>query len=136
MSLLDAWMQYQFQPDWAVKFGQFKASVFQERNLSGFAQLAVDRSLLDSLIAGAIIDRVQGVSLIYGGRGSNPLRAEVAFHDGVARYEHQFNRRSHHHMVCVECGSSVEFFSPDLDRAFHRFIMRDCRQKPESARRP
>src|SRR2546421_4542969 len=83
VSLLDAWMQYQFQPDWAVKFGQFKASLFQERNLSGFAQLAVDRSLLDSLIAGAIIDRVQGVSLIYGGRGSNPLRTEVAFHDGA-----------------------------------------------------
>jgi Fur family transcriptional regulator, ferric uptake regulator len=44
------------------------------------------------------------------------LASEVAFHDGVARYEHQFNRRSHHHMVCVECGSSVEFFSPELDR--------------------
>src|SRR2546429_2934665 len=83
VSLLDAWMQYQFQPDWAVKFGQFKASLFQERNLSGFAQLAVDRSLLDSLIAGAIIDRVQGVSLIYGGRGANSLRAEAAFHDGA-----------------------------------------------------
>ena len=24
------------------------------------------------------------------------LASEVAFHDGVARYEHQFNRRSHH----------------------------------------
>jgi len=58
-------------------------SVFQERNLSGFAQLAVDRSLLDALIGGAIIDRVQGVSLIYGGRGANSLRAEVAFHDGA-----------------------------------------------------
>ena len=83
VTLLDAWVQYQFQKDWALKLGQFKASVFQERNLSGFAQLAVDRSLLDSLIAGAIIDRVQGVSVIYGGRGSNPLRAELAFHDGA-----------------------------------------------------
>jgi Fur family ferric uptake transcriptional regulator len=27
------------------------------------------------------------------------LASEVAFHDGVARYEHQYNRRSHHHMV-------------------------------------
>ena len=44
------------------------------------------------------------------------LASEVAFHDGVARYEHQYNRRSHHHMVCVECGSSVEFFSPEVDR--------------------
>ena len=44
------------------------------------------------------------------------LASEVAFHDGVSRYEHQYNRRSHHHMVCTECGASVEFFSPELER--------------------
>ena len=44
------------------------------------------------------------------------LASEVAFHDGIARYEHQYNRRSHHHMVCTECGSSVEFFSREVDR--------------------
>ena len=43
------------------------------------------------------------------------LASEVAFHDGIARYEHQYNRRSHHHMVCTECGSSVEFFSHEVD---------------------
>src|ERR1700681_2302052 len=44
------------------------------------------------------------------------LASEVAFHDGIARYEHQYNRRSHHHMVCTECGSSVEFFSNEVDQ--------------------
>ena len=44
------------------------------------------------------------------------LASEVAFHDGVARYEHQYNRRSHHHMVCTRCGSSVEFFSPEVGK--------------------
>ena len=44
------------------------------------------------------------------------LASEVAFHDGISRYEHQYNRRSHHHMVCTKCGSSVEFFSPEIDR--------------------
>lgn len=44
------------------------------------------------------------------------LASELAFHDGIARYEHQHNRRSHHHMVCTECGGSVEFFAPDVDR--------------------
>ena len=44
------------------------------------------------------------------------LASEVAFHDGIARYEHQYNRRNHHHMVCTECGSSVEFFSPAIER--------------------
>ncbi len=42
------------------------------------------------------------------------LASEVAFHDGIARYEHQYNRRSHHHMVCTACGSSVEFFSQEV----------------------
>src|ERR1700682_5506211 len=42
------------------------------------------------------------------------LASEVAFHDGIARYEHQYNRRSHHHMVCTQCGVSVEFFSPKV----------------------
>ncbi len=44
------------------------------------------------------------------------LASEVAFQDGVARFEHQYNRRNHHHMVCTECGGSVEFFSPEIGR--------------------
>src|SRR5512133_1080518 len=44
------------------------------------------------------------------------LASAVEFQDGIARYEHQYNRRSHHHMVCTECGSSVEFFSPEIER--------------------
>jgi Fur family ferric uptake transcriptional regulator len=44
------------------------------------------------------------------------LASEVAFNDGVMRYEHQYNRRTHHHMVCDVCGGSVEFFSPEIER--------------------
>jgi Fur family ferric uptake transcriptional regulator len=44
------------------------------------------------------------------------LASEVDFRDGIARYEHQYQRRNHHHMVCTECGSSIEFFSPDIER--------------------
>src|SRR5690242_18692824 len=44
------------------------------------------------------------------------LASEVAFQDGIARYEHQYNRRSHHHMICTQCGDSVEFFSLQMDR--------------------
>lgn len=47
------------------------------------------------------------------------LAAEVEFHDGVARYEHRLNRRSHHHMVCTSCGDSVEFFSPEVEAVEH-----------------
>jgi len=44
------------------------------------------------------------------------LASEVAFNDGITRYEAQYNRRNHHHMVCTECGSSVEFFSPEIEQ--------------------
>jgi len=47
------------------------------------------------------------------------LAGAVAFQDGVARYEHQFNRRDHHHMLCVECGASVEFDSPAIEKVEH-----------------
>jgi Fur family transcriptional regulator, ferric uptake regulator len=47
------------------------------------------------------------------------LASEVAFNDGISRYEHQYNRRNHHHMVCTECGSSVEFFSQEIERIEH-----------------
>src|SRR5215471_10865745 len=80
------------------------------------------------------------------------LASEVAFHDGITRYEHQYNRRSHHHMVCTGCGSSVEFFSSEVDRLEHEIgrkynfdttrhtfqiygLCEECRQK-EGARRP
>ena len=43
------------------------------------------------------------------------LASEVPFPDGITRYEHQFNRRTHHHMICTRCGGSVEFFSPAVD---------------------
>jgi Fur family transcriptional regulator, ferric uptake regulator len=79
------------------------------------------------------------------------LASEVAFHDGIARYEHQYNRRSHHHMVCTDCGSSVEFFSneverleKDIGRKYHYLTTRhtfqiygvceDCRKKNGSRR--
>jgi Fur family ferric uptake transcriptional regulator len=79
------------------------------------------------------------------------LASEVAFHDGIARYEHQYNRRSHHHMVCTGCGSSVEFFSPEVDgleqevgtrygyaTTRHTFqiygVCEDCRKKDSSRR--
>src|ERR1700728_4999571 len=43
------------------------------------------------------------------------LASEVAFHDGIARSENQYNRRSHHHMACTECGTSVEFSSGEVN---------------------
>jgi Fur family ferric uptake transcriptional regulator len=79
------------------------------------------------------------------------LASEVAFHDGIARYEHQYNRRSHHHMVCTECGASVEFFSSEVGQLEHEIgrkhhfvttrhtfqiygICEECRKKSDGRR--
>lgn len=48
------------------------------------------------------------------------LAAEVEFHDGMARYEHSLNRRNHHHMICTQCGESVEFFATEIEKIEHR----------------
>jgi hypothetical protein len=84
VTILDAWTKYHFNPDWAVKAGQFKDPVHHERLLSAFSMLAVERTLVESLIGGNLTDRVQGVSVIYGDYAkNNPLYAEIAFHDGA-----------------------------------------------------
>jgi hypothetical protein len=83
VTLLDAWTKYHLNSDWAIKAGQFKDPVHHERLLSAFSLLAVDRTLVESIIGGNLTDRVQGVSLIFGDyNNSNPLYAEVAFRDG------------------------------------------------------
>lgn len=48
------------------------------------------------------------------------LAVAVEFHDGVARYEHGLNRRTHHHMICTVCGDSVEFFAPEVEQVERR----------------
>jgi hypothetical protein len=82
LSLLDAYGQYRFGDTWALKFGQFREAFSQERTTSCYQTMAVDRSLVDTLMGGNLIDRVQGVSLAYGSK-EIPLRAEFTFSDGA-----------------------------------------------------
>jgi hypothetical protein len=82
LALLDAWGQYRVAPTWAVKFGQFRNSWVHEGDTPDANQLTVERSLVDAILAGSQTDRVQGVSLIYGGIDATPMRAEVTFDDG------------------------------------------------------
>jgi Fur family ferric uptake transcriptional regulator len=48
------------------------------------------------------------------------LASEIAFHDGVSRYERILNRRNHHHMVCTCCGDSIEFFASEIEAVERR----------------
>jgi outer membrane murein-binding lipoprotein Lpp len=83
LSLLDSQVQYQLSENWAIKVGQYKESVFHEKDVSFKDQLAVDRTLVDSLIGGNVTDRVQGIALIYGGNDKTPIRIETDFNDGA-----------------------------------------------------
>jgi Fur family ferric uptake transcriptional regulator len=44
------------------------------------------------------------------------LAREVRFGDGRTRYEHNYKHPHHDHMICTECGKTIEFFSADLER--------------------
>lgn len=43
------------------------------------------------------------------------LAREVRFGDGKTYYEHHYNHEHHDHMICTECGTVVEFFSPEIE---------------------
>ena len=43
------------------------------------------------------------------------LAREIDLADGITRYEHLFNHDHHDHMICMECGASIEFFNADIE---------------------
>lgn len=43
------------------------------------------------------------------------LAREVRFGDGKTYYEHHYNHEHHDHLICTECGSVIEFFSPEIE---------------------
>lgn len=43
------------------------------------------------------------------------LAREVRFGDNKTYYEHHHNQEHHDHMICTECGTVIEFFSPEIE---------------------
>ena len=43
------------------------------------------------------------------------LAREIDLADGITRYEHLFNHEHHDHMICMECGASIEFFNSEIE---------------------
>ena len=43
------------------------------------------------------------------------LAREVDLADGITRYEHLFNHEHHDHLICMECGDSIEFFDAEIE---------------------
>jgi hypothetical protein len=86
--LLDAYLTYHFgSSGFSLKVGQFKDPLWHERNLSEANLLAVDRSLLESLLGGGQTGRVQGAALIYD---HDRLRLQGVIHDGFNSINSKF----------------------------------------------
>ena len=43
------------------------------------------------------------------------LAREIDLADGITRYEHHYNRQHHDHMICMQCGRSLEFYDPAIE---------------------
>jgi hypothetical protein len=75
----EAYIQYKFADNFAVKLGQYKEFIYHEQSVSATRQLAVDRSLLNEVLNGGE-SYVQGVDLLWDNNSN--LRADIAFTDG------------------------------------------------------
>jgi Fur family ferric uptake transcriptional regulator len=74
------------------------------------------------------------------------IAREITLGDGLTRFEHSYHHPHHHHIVCTECHTAIEFISPELERiqqeivekyhfqpVRHRFqiygVCEDCREE-------
>lgn len=76
-SLKDAWGMWDFGNGWKAKWGQFKLPLLREELVSDTNQLAIDRSIVNSLFTQ---DRSQGIAAYYE---QDQWRVAGAFSDGA-----------------------------------------------------
>jgi Fur family ferric uptake transcriptional regulator len=44
------------------------------------------------------------------------LASSIELKDGLTRFEHKYRHAHHDHMICTECGTILEFVSPEIER--------------------
>jgi Fur family ferric uptake transcriptional regulator len=44
------------------------------------------------------------------------LASAIELKDGLTRFEHQYRHAHHDHMICTECGTILEFLSPEIEK--------------------
>ncbi len=80
-----ATLGYAFNEDWSITAGRFKPGFLREENVSGFQQLAAERSYLADYFT---VDYSEGVELAYA---VERFRAQAAIHDGSYSSGTDFN---------------------------------------------
>src|SRR5260370_35866323 len=43
------------------------------------------------------------------------LAREIDLADGIMRYEHLYNHAHHDHLICMQCGKSIEFYKSEIE---------------------
>jgi hypothetical protein len=82
-----------FADAWGTRIGQFKDPVTHEKLVSDKRLVTVERSMLDAILGGGYEERVQGVTVIFGGYKANqPLYAEVGVTDGINSLNTDFTK--------------------------------------------
>lgn len=84
-TLEDAWVRYNFDGGWSLRWGQFKLPFMREELVSGSKQLAADRSLTNEIFNQ---DRSQGIELRYQ---AEQFGINLAFSDGFRSANTEFD---------------------------------------------
>ena len=97
---------------------KLKLTPHRELILENFLENEGHRSVEDIYHTVKAIDPRIGYTTVYrmmkllAGCG---LAREIDLADGITRYEHLFNHEHHDHMICMECGKSIEFYNPRIE---------------------
>ena len=118
VTLEEAWVRFKLKDAWHLRLGQFKDDIFHEEIVSSRRQLAVDRSLLNELLAGGETDYLQGVRIEWD--ATDALRLTGTVHDGYNSDNTPFVESGGTSFVGVEptewgFSSRVEYFARGAD---------------------
>jgi len=50
------------------------------------------------------------------------LARETDLGDGFTRFEHLYKHPHHHHILCIECNKTIEFYSPELEELQRKIV--------------
>jgi len=101
-----------------LRENKLKVTPHRELILETFLQNEGHRSVEDIYRTVRGIDPHVGYTTVYRTMkllGDCGLAREIDLADGITRYEHLFNHEHHDHMICMECGKSIEFYNPEIE---------------------
>ena len=101
-----------------LRENKLKVTPHRELILETFLQNEGHRSVEDIYRTVRGIDPHVGYTTVYRTMkllGDCGLAREIDLADGITRYEHLFNHEHHDHMICMQCGASIEFYDPEIE---------------------